>query len=143
MEKTVLAIDPGTAKCGLALVRRLESRHLEILWRAIVPREQLVESLDTARDVARYELAIIGSGTESKQVTAEVRAHLVGVALLVVDEKDTTMHARERYWFTTRGAAGVASFPPRSRFPPSPSTTSPPISSPNASCRNCTRHPMT
>ena len=98
MEKTVLAIDPGTAKCGLALVRRLESRHLEILWRAIVPREQLVESLDTARDVARYELAIIGSGTESKQVTAEVRAHLVGVALLVVDEKDTTMHARERYW---------------------------------------------
>jgi RNase H-fold protein (predicted Holliday junction resolvase) len=98
MEKTVLAIDPGTSKCGMALARRNEDGRVELLWRAIASRKQLLAMLSEARQVSPYSLIIVGGGTSSREIVAEVRAELPAVAVLVVDEHDTSMQARERYW---------------------------------------------
>ncbi len=98
MEKTVVAIDPGTAKCGFALARRSAENRIELLWRAIASRDRLLETLDAAEAVAPYALIIVGGGTSSREVVAEIRRERPKIALLVVDERDTTMQARERYW---------------------------------------------
>ncbi|MBI1756239.1 MAG: pre-16S rRNA-processing nuclease YqgF [Fimbriimonas ginsengisoli] len=96
--KTVLAVDPGSSKCGLAVVERDEQGGIHLRWRAIVPRGALeVEVLEAFSSVP-FTLAVVGAGTRSKEVVTEIREVLPSMAVLVVDERDTTMHARERYW---------------------------------------------
>lgn len=97
-EKVVLAVDPGTAKCGLALVRRGPDQKIELLWRKIARTEELAASVAEAFSVRRPDLAIVGSGTHSKPVVHVLRESAPSLGILLVDEKNTTMQARERYW---------------------------------------------
>lgn len=120
MEKTVLAIDPGTSKCGMALVRRDDQDQLELLWRNIVPRVNLLAKLRDAADVNPYGLIIVGGGTNSRQVVGEIREHYPGVGILVVDEKDTTMQARERYWVHNPRRGWRRLLPSTLQVPPEP-----------------------
>lgn len=96
--KTVLALDPGFSKIGMALVRRTGPKDVELLWRCIAPPDELSSRLDQCRAVAAYSLILVGSGTRSKELVAQVRELEPGMGLLVVDEKNTTQAARERYW---------------------------------------------
>lgn len=98
MTRTILAIDPGSAKCGMALVRRNDSGKIELVWRAVATREELESKLDEAGTAHPFSMVVIGSGTTSKAVTHIVREKLPSMGILVVDEKDTSLQARERYW---------------------------------------------
>jgi len=98
MERVVLAIDPGSSKCGMALVKRTAEGHVEVLWRAIPPRAQLIEHVSMAAEVAPYSMVIIGKGTTSRNLVTELRDSFPSAAILLVDETDTTNQARERYW---------------------------------------------
>jgi len=97
-EKVVLAVDPGTAKCGIALVRRGPDQRIELLWRKIARTEELAAAVAEAFSVRRPDLAIAGSGTHSKPVVHVLRELAPSLGILIVDEKNTTMQARERYW---------------------------------------------
>ncbi len=103
--RTVLAIDPGSSKCGLALVRREEDGRFTLLWRTIVETDQLMAAIDEATSVGAYNLVIVGSGTRSRPIVHRIRDHLPSMGVLVIDETDTTLQARERYWehFPRRG----------------------------------------
>lgn len=96
--KIVLAIDPGTAKCGMALALRDANGKLHVPWRAVSPLENFVARIHEAHDVEPFSLIIVGSGTHSKPVVAAIRAEFPSMGILVVDEKDTSLQARERYW---------------------------------------------
>jgi len=120
MEKTVLAIDPGTSKCGYALVRRDANDRLELLWRKVSPREQLCESLREAETIGPYSLLIVGSGTQSREIVNGLREHMPAVAVLVVDEQNTTMQARERYWLHNPRRGWRRLLPATLQVPPEP-----------------------
>jgi RNase H-fold protein (predicted Holliday junction resolvase) len=96
--KTVLAIDPGTAKCGMALVRRDENGKVHLLWNNVVPIDAVLVKMHEAYIVDEFHLVILGDSTGSKQVKAAIRKQFSSMGLLVIDETNTTMHARERYW---------------------------------------------
>ena len=98
LAKTVLAIDPGTAKHGMALVRREADDRIRALWHAIIPPAYLIPKLHEAYAFEAYALVIVGAGTGSGPLIQELREHLPSMATLVVDETNTTLHARERYW---------------------------------------------
>jgi RNase H-fold protein (predicted Holliday junction resolvase) len=98
MTKTVLAIDPGSKKCGLALVRRESNNELTLLWRKIAPSEKLIEAIDEAIQIEQASVFVVGSGTQGKQTVQRLREKWPATAILSVDEKDTTLQARERYW---------------------------------------------
>lgn len=98
MIKTVLAIDPGHAKCGLAVTKRDEDGTIVLLWRAIAPTEQLIDIIDDASRQHPFSMVIVGSGTRSKEVVERLREWQPSIGILVVDEQDTTTQARERYW---------------------------------------------
>ena len=63
LPKTVLAIDPGTAKLGMALVRRESDDRTKALWHAVVAPEHLIPKLHGAYSLEPYVLMIAGSGT--------------------------------------------------------------------------------
>jgi RNase H-fold protein (predicted Holliday junction resolvase) len=119
-EKTVLAIDPGSAKCGMALVRRDDKGKLHLLWRCIAPTESLVHKLHEAYAAAPYELIIIGGGTSSGKAVQRIREHLTSMAVLLVDERDTTLEARERYWLANPRRGFRKLLPATLQVPPEP-----------------------
>lgn len=120
MVKTVLAIDPGSSKCGMALVRRNETGHFELLWRAIAPRETAIDHVRAAGAVAPYSLVIVGSGTTSKPLVHDLRENFPSVGILVVDEQNTSLQARERYWEHNRRRGWRRFVPSTMQTPPEP-----------------------
>lgn len=98
LPKTVLAIDPGTAKMGMAIVRRDGDSQTKALWHEVAPPEYVVSKIHEAYSAAPFEMIIVGSGTGSGQVLRLIREHLPSMAILVVDETNTSLQARERYW---------------------------------------------
>jgi RNase H-fold protein (predicted Holliday junction resolvase) len=96
--RTVLAIDPGSSKCGLAIARREESGKITLLWRRVAPVEELPASFEEALRQGPLDLIVVGSGTRSRAAVEQLRELAPGQAILLVDERDTSMQARERYW---------------------------------------------
>lgn len=120
MEKTVLAIDPGRTKCGMALVSRGQNNRLQLLWKEIVPPEDVIYKLNETFAISPYELIIIGGGTNSEPMVRAVRDHFPSMALLVVDERDTTLQARERYWSFNPRRGWRRFLPSTLQVPPEP-----------------------
>jgi RNase H-fold protein (predicted Holliday junction resolvase) len=120
-QKTVLAIDPGKSKCGMALVQRDSAgKELRVLWRAVVPREEAVAQVQKALALAPTQLVIVGGGTQSRPVVQEIRYELPSIGILVVDEKETTLQARERYWEHHRRRGWRRLLPATLQVPPEP-----------------------
>lgn len=119
-EKTVLAIDPGSSKCGMALVTRDPLGQIRLVWRRIAETSQLMSGFAEAKDVHPFELVIIGNGTKSADIVKTIRREALGTAILVVDEKDTTYQARERYWVNTRRRGWRRLLPSTLQVPPEP-----------------------
>ncbi len=119
-EKTVLAIDPGSSKCGLALVHRTPSDGIELLWRKIVPSTDIVSALEEASEIRDYSMIIVGAGTRSKEIVDRLRDHLPSIGILVVDERDTSMMARERYWIHNPRRGWRKLLPATLQMPPEP-----------------------
>ena len=89
----VLAIDPGSAKCGIAVVRA----DGVILFRAVILADNLVE--EACIVAARYRPAavLVGAGTGSKPALRALREAEWEVEITPVDESHTSEAARERF----------------------------------------------
>lgn len=90
---TVLAVDPGTGKCGLAVVGREHG----CLERRIVDREELLSKVRHCLECFAVERVLVGGSTGSKPVVQELKQHL-SVPIEVVNEFRTTERARGRYF---------------------------------------------
>lgn len=97
-EKTVLAIDPGSSKCGIALVHRNANDGIEMLFHEIVVADNLSQAAYELHQKHNFTLIIVGNGTRSKNVIDALREIMPSIGILVVDETNTTMEARERFW---------------------------------------------
>jgi len=89
----VLGIDPGTQKCGYAIVRTCGATPLAL---GIVPTSELGA---TVRElVVRFtpQIIALGGGTHAGPVAAQLRGITIPIA--IVDERATTLLARQRYF---------------------------------------------
>jgi RNase H-fold protein (predicted Holliday junction resolvase) len=118
--RTVLAIDPGSSKCGMALVQRDDEGEVHLLWRKVAKKDALLKNIDDANSVERFSMVIVGSGTTSKDIVHAVREKLPSMGILVVDEKDTTLQARERYWEHNPRRGWRRLLPSTMQVPPEP-----------------------
>ncbi|MCH8980289.1 MAG: pre-16S rRNA-processing nuclease YqgF [Armatimonadetes bacterium] len=119
-EKTVLAIDPGHAKCGLAVARRTTDGEVELVWRKVSATEVLGDAIKEAAEACPYSLVIVGSGTRSKEIVEQLREWMPSIGILVVDERDTTLQARERYWEHNPRRGWRRLVPSTMQVPPNP-----------------------
>ena len=91
MSRSVLAIDPGREKCGVAV--------LASDGRVLVQRVVTTAELDAAVGalIRAYEPTVImGNGTTSAD--AKKRVEALGVPVTLVDEYRTTDAAKALYW---------------------------------------------
>lgn len=89
----VLGVDPGTRKCGYALIETLRARPVVL---GITPLEELGSTLAAIVAAHRVTIVALGRGTNSAQVATIVTA--MGVPHALVDERETTLLARSRFF---------------------------------------------
>jgi RNase H-fold protein (predicted Holliday junction resolvase) len=89
----VLGIDPGTRKCGYALVVAPKAAPIEL---GIVPTERLGETLAELAGRHAIRAIALGGGTHATAVRAVVEA--LALPISIVDERETTLLARKRYF---------------------------------------------
>ena len=88
-----ISIDPGKSKCGLVLVDINEKK----INQAIILRtELLVEHVRNLKASEEITKVIIGNGTTSKEKIDNLQ--FIEKDLIVVEEKNTTYRAKERYF---------------------------------------------
>ncbi len=119
-ERTVLAIDPGTSKCGVACVKRTTNGDFKILWQGIVSPEQIGEVALDQKEKHEFSLVAVGGGTASRPIVDRLREAIPSVGILIVDEKDTTMDARARYWEFNPRRGWRRFLPATMQLPPQP-----------------------
>jgi hypothetical protein len=65
-------------------------------------------------------LIVVGDGTRSTLTQAVIREALPGKSLLVMDEQDTSIRARERYWVEVPRRGWRRLLPSSLQVPPVP-----------------------
>ena len=117
----VLAVDPGSQKCGLAVVRREPGGPPTPLHRDVVERERLVARVLPLISAHRVEAVLVGDATGGAVLARALRAALpAGVAVHTVDEAFTSQRARRRF-FGDNPARGFGRLVPAGfRTPPRP-----------------------
>ena len=106
-----LGIDPGNSKCGLALMG-IDRK----LWlQEVVPKEKMLARVTEILQQYPVSLVVLGNGTGNKSW----QEHLQGqVRVVLVDEKFTTLEARQRYWQLYPPKGIFRLLPPQLRLPP-------------------------
>jgi RNase H-fold protein (predicted Holliday junction resolvase) len=108
----VLGLDPGTRKCGYAVVTGLGEPPLTL---GIAPIEALRERLRELLVATPVTVAAIGRGTNAAAI-ADVAREL-GLTVHLVDERETTLLARARF-FRDHPPRGWRRFVPRGMLLP-------------------------
>ncbi len=89
----ILGIDPGTRKCGFAVLECLGKAPVRL---GIAPLEEFGARLAALVREHAIERAAIGCGTNAETIVALVRQNDIPYAL--VDERETTLQARARFF---------------------------------------------
>jgi len=89
----LLGVDPGTRKCGYAVIDRLDAQPLEL---GITPLTDFGLRLATLRATFPIDMVAIGHGTNADVVSGVVRD--AGLPFVLVDERETTLRARARFF---------------------------------------------
>ena len=114
----VLGVDPGSAKCGVAVV---SGPQLTVLHRSIVPTAKLtVAAGDLISRLGNIGVIVIGNGTGSKVLAKALRAAYPSVPVESVDEVSTTLMARERYCRENPARGWMKLLPAGMRVPDEP-----------------------
>ncbi|NCO36288.1 MAG: hypothetical protein AUJ92_09250 [Armatimonadetes bacterium CG2_30_59_28] len=91
----VLAIDPGSSKCGVAMV----AEDGAVILRRVLPRAELSGFVRHVRSNYDLQSIVVGDGTRSRQVAEElVQDGVPRASLRFTDEKNSTLEARARHF---------------------------------------------
>ncbi len=95
-QKTVLSIDPGRIKCGLAVVRGSDV-HSNTLHHEVIDLDNLETTIKLLNNKYNIDVVVIGDGTGSQNISKIVK-ELKIAKIEFVDEKNTSILARSRYF---------------------------------------------
>lgn len=110
---TVLAIDPGSEKCGIAVVS-----DSGVHTKAVVPRNEITHTVPPLLDAHRVDRIIIGNGTGGFELASELEALALAVPVELVNETRSSERARSRF-FVENPPRGLRRLIPRGLLTPS------------------------
>lgn len=118
MSLLVLAIDPGSANHGIAVVRFDPEDQEQVLVREIVSATELDSRLVSLAELFHPDITVVGSGTSCR--VAALSASNAGLGdVRIVDEQNTTIEARYRYLTETPTPWYIRLIPKSLRLPSS------------------------
>lgn len=119
MTEIVLAVDPGRAKCGVAVVAGPASP--QCLERAVVETERLTLAVaEILRRRGDIKKLLLGDATHSATLRRALEAAFPQIPLLLVDEHGTSARARQRFLRENRAPGWRRLLPPGLRSPEAP-----------------------
>lgn len=112
----VLGFDPGRDKCGLALVEETG----EVIHHKVISSEEAI--IQMKQWCSQYPVGkiVMGNQTTSKEWCEKLKLSFSEIPIRMVDERNSTLEARDRYWelYPPRGLMGLV--PRGMRVPPRP-----------------------
>ncbi len=111
-----LGFDPGKDKCGLAIV----DANQQPIWHQVVPSSGVLDQLAAILASEPIDLLIMGDQTAAKIWQAQIAAAFPTLKIVQVDERYSSLEARDRYWqmYPPQGLARL--IPQGMRQPPRP-----------------------
>lgn len=112
----IIGFDPGRDKCGLALMAKTGN----IICHEVVSSDRVVATLKSWSNQYAVSQIVMGNQTTSGQWWEELSAYFPEIPIKRVDERNTTLEARDRYWelYPPRGLMRL--IPKGMRIPPRP-----------------------
>jgi RNase H-fold protein (predicted Holliday junction resolvase) len=94
-QPVILGFDPGRQKCGVAIMA-LDRR---VLFQHVVNAEDAIALIEQLQQQFPISLLVMGNQTSAKQWQQWVTNHLsTPLRIIMVDERYSTLEARDRYW---------------------------------------------
>lgn len=97
MNKTIIGVDPGREKCGVAVLNQSQG----ILYKNIIETENLLVTIEELISKYQTSTVIMGNGTSSKEAKRVLENSSINgesLCITLVDEYRTTDEGRRRYW---------------------------------------------
>ncbi|PZO47557.1 MAG: resolvase [Phormidesmis priestleyi] len=94
MGPAILGFDPGRAKCGLAVVGLDRS----LYYHQVVPVNEVTDIIHQLRETYPISSIVLGDQTGSKQWQSLLSALPNPPRITLVDERYSSLEARDRYW---------------------------------------------
>jgi RNase H-fold protein (predicted Holliday junction resolvase) len=94
-QPVILGFDPGRRKCGLAVM----GVDRTLLYHQVVVTEAAIDTIQTLRQRFPISLLIMGDQTTAKDWRQKLTTDLSDpLRIVMVDERYSTLEARDRYW---------------------------------------------
>jgi len=113
-EETIIAIDPGTKKCGYAVV----DSNLSVLQREVISTEEITKAIENSLNIYKIDKIILGNGTNYKRIEESLKNYFSQLKIILIEEEFSTLEARKKY-FEVHPPQGISKLIPLSlRVPP-------------------------
>lgn len=117
MTNMILGFDPGRDKCGIAVM----GNDRQIYEHEVVESDSAITLLNTLFQQYPIELLVMGNQTTSKTWKAKLDIELsVSIPIVMVDERNSSIEARDRYWEMYPPKLLQRLIPQGMRLPPRP-----------------------
>jgi RNase H-fold protein (predicted Holliday junction resolvase) len=112
----ICGFDPGRDKCGLAVMGRDRQLH----YHQVVPAAEAIATIQALRQQFPISLMVMGNQTTAKSWQQQIIQALPELSIVMVDERYTSLEARDRYWqmYPPKGLSQL--LPQGMRQPPRP-----------------------
>ena len=113
----ILGFDPGRDKCGLAVM----GQDLQVPYHQVVLASDAIATIHLLLQKFPISIVVVGDRTTSKQWQKQLQEVLPAtMTISMVDEHNTTLEARERYWQMYPPKGFTKLLPQGFREPPRP-----------------------
>ncbi len=91
----ILGFDPGRDKCGLAVM----GKERQLLYHQVVVSQDAIATIQQLCQDYAIKTIVMGDQTTAKSWKQKLSRDLsVSVPIILVDERYSTLEARDRYW---------------------------------------------
>ncbi|OKH38032.1 resolvase [[Phormidium ambiguum] IAM M-71] len=94
-QPVILGFDPGKQKCGLAVMAVDRKLH----YHEVVSSEKAIATIQELREIYPISVLVMGDQTTAKTWKKQLSQELPEpLRIILVDERYSTLEARDRYW---------------------------------------------
>ena len=91
----ILGFDPGRDKCGLAVM----GKNQQLFYHQVVASQEAVATIQKLSQEFPLETIVMGNGTTANSWKKQINQNLTqALVIALVDERYSTLEARDRYW---------------------------------------------
>ena len=112
----ILGFDPGRDKCGVAVM----NSDGKIYEHQVVLSDNAIATIESLSVNYPIQVIVMGNLTTAKSWRNKLQSHFANFPIKMIDENNSTLEARSRYW-SIYPATGITKLIPQGlRIPPRP-----------------------